>query len=187
MSDACTGEVRLFAGLYAPQNWGFCDGSLLRISNYPALYALLGTTYGGDGVATFALPDLRGRIPVNQGQGNGLTNRPFGSFGGSETVTITNDNMPAHTHGFIATKATATETAPGPTLMLATLTKTNVVTGLYTDPAPVTTPPTPATPTVQLHPNAVAVAGAGVPRSNIMGSLAMNYIICLQGIYPTFS
>lgn len=187
MSDACTGEVRLFAGSYAPRDWSFCDGSLLRINVYPALYALLGTTYGGDGVSTFGLPDLRGRIPVSQGQGTGLTDRPLASSGGSETVSITTNNMPAHSHGFTATTATATDTSPGPSLTLATLTKTNVVTGLYTDPTPVTNPPTPPTPTVQLHPASVSVVGLGVPRSNLMGSLAMNYIICLQGVFPDFN
>src|ERR1044072_7289766 len=92
------GEIRAFAGNYAPAGWALCDGSLLSISENQTLYALLGTTYGGDGVNDFGLPDLRGRVVVNNGQGPGLSNYILGMQGGAETVVITQATLPAHTH-----------------------------------------------------------------------------------------
>ncbi|MBC3411720.1 tail fiber protein [Pseudomonas sp. SWRI107] len=186
MSDAYVGEIRLFAGNYAPQGWRFCDGSLLQVNQSPALFALISSLYGGDGRTTFALPDLRGRIPVGQGQGAGLSNRPLASFGGTETVPVTSNNMPAHSHGFTTTSAVATTPTPGPTLLLSSFTKTQVVTGLYAKP--VNPPPAPPTATVALNPNAVMAAGApAATRSNLMGALAINYIICLDGYFPDFN
>ena len=92
------GQVILFGGSFAPRNWEFCDGQLLAISQWQALYSILGTTYGGDGRTNFALPDLRSRIPIGQGSGPGLTTRQLGSKGGSETVTLTTADMPSHNH-----------------------------------------------------------------------------------------
>lgn len=185
MSDAYLGEIRLFAGNYAPQGWRLCDGSVLQVSQSTPLFALIGNLYGGDGRTTFALPDLRGRLPVGQGQGTGLSNRPLASFGGSEVEPITSNNMPAHSHGFTTTSAVATSPTPGPTLLLSTFTKTQVVTGLYAKPI---NPPAPPTATVALNANAVSAAGATAPvRSNLMGALAVNYIICVEGYFPDFS
>ncbi len=101
MSDQYVGEIRLFAGDYAPENWAFCDGRLLSIAEYQMLYSLIGTTYGGDGVSNFALPDLRGRVPVSQGNlttPSGTVAFHIGQMGGKESVTLTANTIPAHTH-----------------------------------------------------------------------------------------
>ena len=100
--DGFIGEIRMFAGNYAPQNWALCDGSQLPISGNEALFSLIGTSYGGDGISTFALPDLRGRIPICQGQGNGLTPRVLGQSFGAEGVALGLSEMPSHTHALSA-------------------------------------------------------------------------------------
>src|SRR5262245_29652358 len=110
--DNYLGEIRLFAGNFAPRGWRFCDGGLLPIAENDALFNLLGTTYGGDGVSTFALPDLRGRVAIGQGTGPGLTNRPLGEPGGTESVTLVLGQCPAHTHQLFATNAPATTASP---------------------------------------------------------------------------
>jgi microcystin-dependent protein len=96
MSDPFVGEIRMFAGNFAPRGWAFCNGQLIPISQNTALFSLLGTTYGGDGRSTFALPDLRGRVPLHAGQGSGLSDYPLGSRGGSEQVVLTTAQLPAH-------------------------------------------------------------------------------------------
>ena len=98
MAQPYIGEIRMFGGNFAPLGWAFCDGQLLAIAQNDALFSLIGTTYGGDGQSTFALPDLRGRIPIHQGQGPLLTPRQIGETGGSETVTLTPAQLPTHTH-----------------------------------------------------------------------------------------
>ncbi len=115
MSDPYLGEIRMFGGNFAPQGWALCNGQLLAISQFDALFALLGTTYGGDGQVTFALPNLQGRVPVHQGSGQGLTPRVLGEIAGEETVTIIQNNMPAHSHGVNATTAAGSLPGPGPT------------------------------------------------------------------------
>lgn len=129
MSEPFIGEIRMFGFGRTPIGWQACDGSLLKISDYETLYVLVGTTYGGDGQTTFGVPDLRGRVPVHQGQGPNLTNRPLGQGGGTETVTLTEAQLPSHSHGLLATTAAATS---------------NVPTGLLPrrSPATCTTPPT---------------------------------------------
>ncbi len=117
--DPYLGEIRMFAGNYAPQDWVLCNGALLSISQYQALYALLGTAWGGDGISTFGAPDLRGRLPVGQGTGQGLTPRRVAQTGGTETVTLNATMIPAHNHAFNATSGDATAIAPGPALMFA--------------------------------------------------------------------
>ncbi|MDE2463523.1 MAG: tail fiber protein, partial [Alphaproteobacteria bacterium] len=119
MAEPFLGEIRIFAGNYAPEGWHFCDGSLLSVSNNDALFALLGTTYGGDGASTFGLPDLRGRVALSMGQGPGLQNYTAGQKAGSEMVTLTIPNIPAHSHTLNAAPANATTATAGPTVVLA--------------------------------------------------------------------
>lgn len=112
MSDPFVGEIRMFAGDYAPEGWALCNGQLLSVSQYQTLFALLGTTYGGDGSSTFALPDMRGRLPVHFGQGTGLTPRTLGASGGSETVALSTAQMPSHGHTMQASADPASTTDP---------------------------------------------------------------------------
>lgn len=165
-------EIRIFAGNFAPRSWAFCDGRLMAISQYEALFALIGTIYGGDGITTFALPDLRGRIPVGIGQGSGL-NIQLGEAAGTEQVTLTTQQIPPHIHtghGNASTQS-GTESAPGGNVLAVT--SENVYAA---GPA-----------SVLLGPNAVQVGfnNGGQPHNNIMPVLALNYIIALEGIFPS--
>src|ERR1700746_1121869 len=113
MSQPYVGEIRIFAGNYAPAGWMFCEGQLLPISEYETLFQLIGTTYGGDGQSTFALPDLRGRIPLHQGSGVALA-----QTGGAEEITLTVQQVPAHSHTFLATTSAASTAVPGGSVTL---------------------------------------------------------------------
>lgn len=172
MSDAFMGEIRLFSGSYAPMNWAICDGSMLPINNNEALFSLIGTTYGGDGQSTFALPDLRGRLPVGQGSGPGLSFRPMGQKFGSESVTLTATQLPQHNHPLVATTAAATTSDASNHLFADSGGDT-----LY---GPLSQPDLNTMDT-----ETVVNTGGNLPHNNIMGSLAMNYIICVNGIYPS--
>lgn len=171
MSAAYMGEIRVFAGTFAPQNWALCNGQSLAISQNDALYALLGTTYGGDGVNTFNLPDARGRLPVGQGNGPGLTSRVLGQVYGTETVTLTSATMPAHSHAVQVSNTAATLTTPS---------------GQMIGMAPhYIAPGTIANRTDSLLASAVSSVGGGQPHDNMMPFLCLNFILCLQGIFPT--
>ena len=169
MSDPYVGEIRLFAGNFEPVGWMFCSGQLLPIAGYDVLFNLIGTTYGGDGQQTFALPDLRGRIPLHQGQGPGLSLRVIGQMGGSETVTLQASQMPQHTHVLRASASAATGSAPGGALLASTAVASY-------DPSPAMTAMAPA---------AVSVAGGSQPHENMAPTVAVSYIISLFGIYPS--
>ena len=151
-----------------------CNGALLSISEYQTLFALIGTTYGGDGQTTFAVPDLRGRVPVGQGAGRGLTPRVTGQVYGSESVTLLATQMPQHSHAFSATTAAATGAQPGGMLFAQT-----GVDNLY-GPVPATDPK-PET----MASNAVSTAGGGQAHNNVMPSMAINYIIAVVGVFPS--
>lgn len=170
MADPFVGEVRLFAGNYAPNGWALCQGQLMPIAENVVLFQLIGTTYGGDGQNTFALPDLRGRVPLHQGNGPGLSNRVIGQAGGSEQVALTAPQMPAHTHAQMASKAPA-QAAAGPSGSVLAAATVN----LYGN-GPPTTP---------MAGNAIALDGGGQPHSNMAPYLAMNYIIALFGVFPS--
>lgn len=181
--DFYLGEIRLFAGNYAPEGgWMLCQGQALKVSDYQPLFSLLGTTYGGDGVTTFMLPDLRGRIPVGQGQGAGLGNYVLGQKGGTETVTLTPAQLPAHNHTFntLASAATTSTLSAGATTeMLAQATNTANTLKEYIN----NTAPTPTTTTL----DAVSYGSSGGSQyhNNVMPSMALNYIIAVQnGLYP---
>jgi microcystin-dependent protein len=177
--DAYLGEIRMFAGNYAPVGWAMCDGATLPISGNEALFTLLGTTWGGDGQTHFGLPDLRGRTPIGLGQGTGLTARVIGQSLGSEAVALTGDQMPAHTHviaaGNAATAISPTNTYPGQLAGTA-----NVL--YYKMPTP---PPSPPPATGTMAGGAVGNAGSGLPHDNVMPSTVLTYLICTVGIFPT--
>ena len=176
MTEAMIGEIRMWAGNFAPKNWAFCNGQIIAIASNTALFSILGTTYGGNGTTTFALPDLRGRVPLAQGQGPGLTDRTLGELGGEESVVILTSEMPAHTHlaalpcDSVATDATqnsgknnaycGNDPNEGGKAIFASA--ANAVMG--------------ASPTDS--------AGQGNSHSNIQPSLAVSFIICQRGLFP---
>ena len=163
------GEIRMFAGNFAPQGWAICNGQVLAIAENDALFSLLGTTYGGDGQNTFALPDLRSRVPLHQGQGNGLSNRTLGQAGGEENVTLVVPQLPAHTHAATASSAAGTATSPAGNVWAA---------GNNT---PFSDQPADG----QMSAATVQAAGGSQPHDNRLPFLAINFIIALQGIYPS--
>ena len=172
--ESYVGQIMLFAFAYPPEGWAVCNGQLLSIAEYDTLYSLIGTTYGGDGQSTFAVPDLRGRLPIHQGTGPGLSNRIIGERAGSETVTLTPSQMPAHTHAVVATSAIANSGAPGPTVLPGAVTnQTQYVTDL-----------TGAVP-FSMSSQAVSIAGGGQPHENCMPTMTMRYCIAAFGIFPT--
>jgi microcystin-dependent protein len=170
MSEPFVGEVRMFAGNFAPRGWAFCDGQLLAVSQNDALFSLLGTIYGGDGRTTFGLPDMRGRIPLHQGHGPGLSERRLGSKGGAENETLTTNQLASHTHGFNANTAAATSgNATG--RVLATVTGYNV----YREEAQNT----------NMASGAIVNTGGSQPHTNLMPTICVHFIIALVGIYPS--
>jgi microcystin-dependent protein len=183
MTTPYVGEIMLFAGSFPPVGWARCNGALLSIADQSTLYALIGTTYGGDGVTTFAVPDLQGRVAVGQGQGPGLTNRVMGEKAGTETVTLTSGQMPIHTHNFITNNIDGNVDKPANTVVPAR--PKQVVGGtsatLYTDP----TKPIVAGDIKPMQANTVGSTGGNQPHENIMPILAITYCIALEGIFPS--
>jgi microcystin-dependent protein len=178
MATDYLGAIKIFAGTYAPRGYALTAGQLLAIQQNTALFSLLGTYYGGNGVATFALPDLRGRLPLSQGQGQGLTPRVVGEIGGVENVTLLSSNAPTHNHVFNGSTTAATTNVAGPTALLgAAATGTNFyATQGGTDVLP-----------KQLNPNVVSPQGGNLPHNNIQPSFALTYIIALSGVFPSRS
>ena len=168
MANPFVGEIRMFAGTFAPQGWALCDGSVLSIAQNPALFDLIGTTYGGNGQTTFALPDLRGRVPLHQGPAEVI-----GQVGGSETVTLQPGNIPVHSHALLAS-TNAVSPGAGPTGALGTSTA-----AAFYGSATGNTLPT------VMAANAVTPAGGGQPHQNMAPFLAVNFIISLFGIFPS--
>jgi microcystin-dependent protein len=169
MPDPFLGEVRMFAGNFAPSGWALCDGQLLPISQNTALFSLLGTTYGGNGTSNFALPDLRGRVPIQPRQGPGLTNRLQGEAGGVEAIGLSLTQMPSHAHPAGANGANATADA---------------AVGFVTARSPSAVPQFAATANAALSDAAIAAAGGSQPHNNLQPYLVVTFIIALQGIYP---
>lgn len=172
MGTPYVGEIRLFAGNFEPAGWSFCDGRLLPISENETLFNLIGTTYGGDGQSTFALPDLRGRVPIHFGTGPGLGNRFFGSSGGVEEVTLTTAQIPAHNHPLGASSALAT--LPGPGGAVPAQSRQAGV-DLYLEDSP----------SVSMAPTSIGAVGGSQPHENMQPYLGLNYIISLFGIFPS--
>lgn len=169
MSEPFVGEIRMFAGNFAPRGWAFCDGQLLAVSQNDALFSLLGTIYGGDGRTTFGLPDLRGRIPIHAGHGPGLSNRRLGAKAGSENVTLTVNQMPSHTHPMQATTNPASRTSPEGALPARSGLDAFRVLG---------------TPSQNLAPS-ITNTGGSRSHTNLMPYLCVHFIIALFGIYPS--
>ena len=187
--DNYLGEIRIFAGNFAPVGWALCNGALLSISNEEALYTLLGTTYGGDGVSTFGLPDLRQRISVNQGQLAGGQNYILGEMAGTANVSLTSTNIPSHTHPIIATTSAATTGDPSNNLLAATNGDNSTIQPPYPDVKLYTTLPLPSGPTapnVLMDPAGLGITGGSQPHDNMMPYVCINFIIALAGIYPSF-
>lgn len=161
------GEIRMFAGDFAPQNWALCDGQLLSIAQYDALFSLIGTTYGGDGQVTFALPDLRGRAPVHIGPANQL-----GVSAGQETVTLQSAQIPAHSHALMGSSGVGDADNPS-----GRVPARNAVGAPHYHGGMDTT----------LASNALTLSGSSMPHNNMMPSLCVNFIICLEGVFPSQS
>ena len=175
MSEPFIAEIKIFAGNFAPRGWAFCNGQLLPIAQNTALFSLVGTTYGGDGRTTFGLPKLQGRIPLHPGNGPGLTTRRLGELGGVETVTLSEAEMPSHSHATAATlranSGAATSADPrGNSLAAAKIYKADVP-GVDTSAGSVN--------------NQTGSAGDSEPHANMPPYLTLNFIIALVGLYPT--
>jgi microcystin-dependent protein len=181
MSQPYIGEIRCFGFNFAPSNWAFCNGQLMNISDNEALYTVIGTTYGGDGVNTFGMPNLQGRVPMHWGNGAGGFNTAYGQVQGSTTVTLTTAQMPAHAHT-IMTAVVAPGGAPERTATPANPTHSTYIgtsdpDGLYKSPPP--------TLDATFAPAAIGGAGGSQPHENMQPYLALNFCICLYGIYPS--
>jgi microcystin-dependent protein len=167
MAQPYVGEIRLFAGNFPPSGWMFCEGQLLPISENETLFNLIGTTYGGDGQSTFGLPDLRGRLPIHQG--NGFT---LAETGGAETVTITVNTMPSHSHPFLGTTNPGTQNQPANAALAQSPTTNAFPYG--TD-----------NPLVSMNASSVSSVGGSQPHDNFQPYLCVDFIISLFGIFPS--
>jgi microcystin-dependent protein len=172
MSEPFVAEIRIFGFNFPPRGWAFCNGQLLPISQNTALFSLLGTTYGGNGQTTFALPNLQGSAAMGPGQGPGLSSHALGESGGTSFVTLLESEIPVHDHGLLASPDPADLGSPGPARALAR-SQPNV----YKQPAGASTPQ-------PLAPQAVGVAGGSQPHNNLMPYLTLNFSIALQGVFP---
>jgi microcystin-dependent protein len=168
MAQPYVGEIRMFGGNFAPAGWMFCEGQLLPISENETLFQLIGTTYGGDGQETFALPDLRGRLPIHLGTGGGGTYQ-LAETGGTEEVTLTVQQIPAHTHSFFASTAGATQTSPSGQVIAQSGQR-----AVYTEDST----------TTNLAGSAIAPIGGSQPHTNFQPYLCVDFIISLFGIFP---
>jgi microcystin-dependent protein len=175
MSDCFVGEIRLFAFPRVPRGWVACDGSMLPIPQYQALYALIGTTYGGDGSSQFAVPDLRGRVPIDMGTSNQGNTYVLGQRAGEETHQLSIQEMPGHSHPLISTANTGTTAVPGPGVHLATA---NL-------PAKTLYAPVGGIAGYDVMADSVSYTGNGLPHDNMMPSLVMNFCIAVEGVFPT--
>lgn len=173
MVEAFIGEIRIFGGTYAPLNWADCGGSIIAIPQNDALFSLIGTTYGGDGRTSFGLPDLRGRVPMHQGTGPGMTPRHVGQRFGTETVTLTLAQLPSHTHLVQASTADASLTSPS-----GAVTAGSAGTTFYTAKVP-------TDPNEAMADGLVSSNGGGQAHNNMMPYLAINFIIAMHDTYPS--
>jgi len=169
MAQPYVGEIRMFGGNFAPAGWMFCAGQILPIAEYETLFQLIGTTYGGDGQVTFGLPDLRGRVPIHQGQGSGLSNYVLAQTGGVESVTLTINQIPLHSHVPAASNTGNSDTPANNYWANSTLGK----------------PYSAAPPAVQMNAGTITPTGGSQPHDNMIPFLCVTYIISLFGIFPS--
>jgi microcystin-dependent protein len=169
MADPFVAEIRIFPFNFAPKGWAWCDGQLLPLSQNTALFSLLGTTYGGDGKSNFALPDLQGRAPMHPGQGPGLSLHDLGETGGSETVSLLESEIPAHSHALTCSQADGISQTPAGELLA-----TGINISQYHTPGALT----------MLSPSALAPAGGDQPHNNLQPYLTFYFCIALQGVFP---
>jgi len=172
MSEPFIGEIRMMGFNFNPRSWAKCDGQLLAISSNEALFSLLGTTYGGDGRTTFGLPDLRSRVPVHQGRGPGLSNRPLGQKWGEESTTLSVANMPNHSHGLVCNNANGEEKAPVNGFLAVSSEDDEVFA---------------ASGNANMNAGAIQASGGGQPFNNMSPYLTVNFCIALEGLYPSRS
>jgi microcystin-dependent protein len=170
MAQPYVGEIRMFGGNFAPAGWMFCEGQLLPISEFETLFNLIGTTYGGDGQSTFALPDLRGRLPVHQGTSNTGSAYVISQTGGTETVTLTTTQLPAHSHGLVASTAPGSAAGPGGNVLGASGTV-----AMYSAHPP----------SQSLNSGSLSAVGGSQPHDNFQPYLCVSFIISLFGIFPS--
>jgi microcystin-dependent protein len=174
-SEPLLGSIAMFAGNFAPRGYALCQGQLLSIAQNTALFSILGTTYGGNGQTTFALPNLAGRFPVGQGQGPGLPAVDLGEQAGAQTVTLLSSQMPAHTHALNANSTASDAAAPGPSVVLAPGGDSATPQNLYSTAPPNTT----------LSPTSVSIAGGSQPVDIQNPLLGINFIIATEGMFPS--
>lgn len=174
MSDPFLAEIRILPYDFPPKGWAFCDGQSMSISQNTALFSLIGTYYGGNGTVTFALPNLQGMLPMHQGQGPGLSERFLGETGGTAEVDLDQTEMPFHSHSFMAANPTDFADLPNPApdrvvakSQNALAYQTDIVNNL-----------------VPMSPQAIQIAGVGLPHTNLMPYMTLNFCIALQGIFP---
>jgi microcystin-dependent protein len=178
MADPFVAEIRIFAGNFAPTGWAFCNGQIMAISQNTALFSLLGTTYGGNGQSTFALPNLQGSAPLQAGQGSGLSQRVLGEPGGQPGVTLLPTEMPAHTHTLQANAIGGDVNSPANAVWAKAHTGKSPI-NVYNDSV--------ATNSTTMNPGMLAAAGGSQPHNNMPPYLALNFIIALQGVFPSRS
>ncbi len=170
MSEPFVGEIRMFAGNFAPRGWALCDGQLLAVSQNDALFSLFGTIYGGDGRTTFGLPDLRGRIPIHAGQGPGLSTRSLGQKSGAEKVMLNSNQLPAHTHALSGSTDAASATSPSGGV-LGTMSSNTYAT---------------SAPSAAMNASAIGSTGGGQSHYNLQPTLCVHFIVALFGVYPSY-
>lgn len=191
MEEAYIGEVRLFAGNFEPRNWAFCRGQLIAIRQNTALFSILGTTYGGDGINTFALPNFINHVGIGVGQGPGLSARVLGETGGEENVTLSTQDMPSHIHGVVMTDQPKLKVSSSPATQTTPITGSSIaqpgflVNGSFAPTMGVNL----EEPAVELNANIdmklrTQVSGGSIPHNNMQPYIGMNYVICLYGIFP---
>ncbi|MBB4098241.1 phage tail protein [Sphingomonas kyeonggiensis] len=164
------GELRIFAGTFAPLGWSFCEGQLLPISENETLFNLIGTTYGGDGQSTFGLPDLRGRVALHMGTGTGLMTYQIADKAGAEEVTLSPSQIPSHTHALLGSAGNGSQSTPENNVLAS-----STLARLYTG----------NTPSLAMAPNSISSIGGSQPHSNMQPYLCVNYIISLFGVFPS--
>jgi microcystin-dependent protein len=176
MSEPFLGEIRMFAGNFAPKGWAFCNGQVLSIAQNTALFSILGTTYGGNGQTTFALPELQGRVPMHWGQGPGLTPRTLGESSGSESVTLVSTQIPAHTHSLSASSTQGDQPSPDGNVPAVTVDTNGQLLNGYS-----------AVENVRMANTSVGLYGGSQPHENMQPYQCVSFIIALEGIYPSRS